>query len=51
MVVTIEHSAAGQNTSFNAELRGTPNPEPVTGALSLMGLGALTGALRRRRTV
>lgn len=48
-VITVHHTAGGQNTSFNAELRGIPNPEPVTGALSLMGLGALTSAMRRRQ--
>jgi len=51
MIVKITHEGANQSTSFNAELRGTPNPEPVTGALSFMGLGALTAAMRRRRTV
>ena len=48
MVVTVEHEEKNQNTSFNAEFRGTPNPEPVTGVLGFMGLGALSMAMRRR---
>jgi len=50
MVVTVEHTFANQNTSFDAELKATPNPEPATVGLSAMALLSLIGGTRRRRS-
>ncbi len=48
MVITIDHAHENMNTSFDAELRGS-NPEPVTAALSVMGMAGLLSSVRRRR--
>lgn len=48
MVVTVEHESAHQMTSFDALLRGSPNPEPATVGLAGMALFSLACGMRRR---
>ncbi len=48
MVITIHHDGPDRHTSFDAELLGTPNPEPATMALSGLALAGIASRLRRR---